>query len=246
MGRIIDAFTTVSFDEVVLSDLILKDFQNLNHLLLVLNKLNPAQFSKLLEKILAKLPNSFASFNFLDHKGIVLKSLISSSIQIALHKKNDTSWIVIVAQCFTKRLDRDFVNDYLIATIFDNNLNHTELGNSILIIAKEHLKKRVDSKPQIPENWSRPVPSSHSYTAVWDILKHFLQSPTEQIFDFKSLQANRSEMESAIANVTIDLDLETIRKGSPHTLRLTKNTNAYKVELKKWQQDCVLLKKLGW
>ena len=51
-------------------------------------------------------------------------------------------------------------------------------------------------------------------------------------------------MESAIRNVTIDLDLETIRKGSPHTLRLTKNTKAYKAELKKWEQDCVLMRKL--
>jgi hypothetical protein len=234
-------FSTVPFDEVIVDDAILTNLKNLNHLLTILNK---TQFSKVSEKVLEKLPNSLAGFNFLEYKNTDFKSLLTNCIQISQHKEKNTEWIAIVAQCFTKRLDRDFVNDYLIATILDNNLNPTALGKSILIIAKEHLENRVANKPQIPENWSRAVPNSHSYTKVWAILKVFLQSPTEQIFDFKSLQANRIEMESAIANVTIDLDKETIRKGSPHTLRLTKNTNAFKVELKKWEQDCVLLSEL--
>jgi hypothetical protein len=237
-------FPAVAFDEVVLDDAILTNTKNLNHLLTILNQLDPKEFSKLTEKVLAKLPNSLAGFNFLENKNALLKSLLYNCIQIAKHKEKDMNWIVIVNQCITKRLDRSYANDYLIATILDNNLNHTVLGNAILTIAKEHLENRVANKPQIPENWTRAVPNSHNYSNVWSILKDFLQSPTEQIFDFKSLQAHRSEMESAIANVTIDLDKETIRKGSPHTLRLTKNTKAYKVELKKWEDDCVLLKKL--
>ncbi len=238
------SFSTVPFDNVVLDDAILKNSKNLNHLLTILNRLNKAQFSKLSEKVLEKLPNILVGFNFLEHKGTTLKSLLSNCIQIAQFKEKDIIWIDTVAQYITQNLDRDFVNDYLIDTILVNNLKDTVLGNATLIIAKKHLENRVANKPQIPANWSRAVPQKTSYTKVWAILNDFLQSPTEQLFDFKSLQANRSEMESAIRNVTIDLDLETIRKGSPHTLRLTKNTNAYKVELKKWEQDCVLLGKL--
>ena len=55
----------------------------------------------------------------------------------------------------------------------------------------------------------------------------------------------RSQMESAIANVTIDLGTETIRKGSPHTLQLTKTQAAYEKALSKWQVDVELLNKLG-
>jgi hypothetical protein len=234
-------FPSELFDEVVLDDAILKNKKKLNHLLIILNT---TQFSKLSEKVLPKFPNALASFNFLEHKDSILKGLIFNCIQIAHQVEKDLVWVNLIAQCFTKKLDRDFVNDYLIKTVLDNNLKFTVLGNAILTIAKKHLEDRVASKPQIPENWSKAVPNSHNYSRVWAILKDFLQSPTEQIFDFKSLQANRSEMESAIANVTIDLDTETIRKGSPHTLRLTKNNNAYKAELKKWEQDCVLLRKL--
>lgn len=243
--ELLTGFSTVPFDDVVLDDAIMKNSKNLNHLLTILNRLNKAQFSKLSEKILEKLPNSLAGFNFLEHKGTTLKSLLSNCVQIAQFKEKDIIWIDTVAQYITQNLDRDFVNDYLIDTILVNNLKEMVLGNATLIIAKKHLENRVANKPQIPANWSRAVPQKTSYTKVWAILNDFLQSPTEQLFDFKSLQANRSEMESAIRNVTIDLDLETIRKGSPHTLRLTKNTNAYKVELKKWEQDCVLLGKLG-
>ncbi|MFV7234264.1 2OG-Fe(II) oxygenase [Flavobacterium sp. ZB4R12] len=242
--ELLTRFSTVPFDDVVLDDAIMKNSKNLNHLLTILNRLNKTLFSKLSKKVLEKLPNSLVGFNFLEHKGTILKSLLSNCIQIAQYKEKDTVWIASVAQCITQNLDRDFVNDYLIDTILVNNLKDTVLGNAILTIAKKHLENRVANKPQIPANWSRAVPQKSSYSKVWAILNNFLQSPTEQLYDFKSLQANRSEMESAIQNVTIDLDLETIRKGSPHTLRLTKNTNAYKVELKKWEQDCVLLGKL--
>lgn len=243
--ELLTRFSTVPFDDVVLVDAIMKNSKNLNHLLTILNRFNKTKFSKLSEKVLQKLPDSLADFNFLEHKNTILKSLLSNCIQIAQHKEKDSVWIESVAQCITQNLDRDFVNDYLIDTILVNNLKDNVLGSATLTIAKKHLENRVANKPQIPENWSRAVPQKTSYTKVWAILNDFLQSPTEQLFDFKSLQANRSEMESAIRNVTIDLDLETIRKGSPHTLRLTKNTNAYKVELKKWEQDCVLLGKLG-
>ncbi len=52
-------------------------------------------------------------------------------------------------------------------------------------------------------------------------------------------------MESAIINVTIDLRTETIRKGSPHTLRLIKTQDAYERELAKWKTDVDLLKKVN-
>ena len=51
-------------------------------------------------------------------------------------------------------------------------------------------------------------------------------------------------MEYAIKSVTIDLKMETIRKGSPHTLRLTKTQAAYERSLKKWEVDVELLKRL--
>jgi hypothetical protein len=59
---------------------------------------------------------------------------------------------------------------------------------------------------------------------------------------YAKVQSDRSAMESAIRNVTIDLDMETIRKGSPHTLKLTKNQANYNREMVLWNKDVALLR----
>jgi hypothetical protein len=51
-------------------------------------------------------------------------------------------------------------------------------------------------------------------------------------------------MLSAISNTVIDLKTETIKKGSPHTLRITKTQEAYHREMKKWEEDAALLNKI--
>jgi len=51
-------------------------------------------------------------------------------------------------------------------------------------------------------------------------------------------------MENAISNVVIDLKTETIRKGSPHTLRIIKTQEAYDKQMKKWGEDLELLNKV--
>jgi hypothetical protein len=47
-------------------------------------------------------------------------------------------------------------------------------------------------------------------------------------------------MEAAIKRVTINLKIETIRKGSPHTLRITKTQAAYE-KFAEWKKDAELL-----
>lgn len=58
-------------------------------------------------------------------------------------------------------------------------------------------------------------------------------------------QALRREMEHAIRSVSIDLSTETIRKGSPQTLRITKTQAAYERDLADWKQDSQLLKQVN-
>lgn len=107
------------------------------------------------------------------------------------------------------------------------------------------LQNLVNNKPLPPENWTRAMPETTSYKKQWHILKEFLASPTEQIFDYKIPQAERTMMENAIRSVTIDLKMETIKKGTPHTLRLTKTQDQYNRELKKWNEDVSLLEELS-
>ena len=48
-----------------------------------------------------------------------------------------------------------------------------------------------------------------------------------QIFDYRKAPVERTEMENAIRYVTIDIKTETIKKGTPHTLRLIKTQATY-------------------
>jgi len=50
-------------------------------------------------------------------------------------------------------------------------------------------------------------------------------------------------MERAIKQVTVDLKMETIRKGSPHTVRIIKTQADYESKLAEWKKDVALLKK---
>ncbi len=76
------------------------------------------------------------------------------------------------------------------------------------------------------------------------MLTPFLQSPTEKVFDYVKSERYRKSVESAIKYTEIDLKTETIRKGSPYTLRLTKTQVAHKKKHKQWKKDVELLKKL--
>jgi hypothetical protein len=243
--KLITNFADLGLSDLIHDNAILDSPKNTNHLLEVINNLDASLFSDFIKSALDKTADSISKFNFIELKSTFSKTIVVHLIELSIHKKNDPKWMTIIFDAITKRLDRTYVNVHLIEAILKNKLQKTELGMKILLLAKDHLTDRVINKPQVPGNWSRELPKTTSNRRVWNMLSDFIQSPTEQIFDFRSVQMNRSEMESAIRNVEIDLNMETIKKGSPHTLRLTKNTNSYQKKLKKWQEDCDLLKNLN-
>lgn len=171
--------------------------------------------------------------------------LISRTVALSQAKATDAAWIAATVQAFTRTLTRDYVNDVLVKTLFSLKNTDNPLVQALLVQCRNDLLQRVSNKPQPPADWSRPVPQEPKrYRKVWDTLADFLQSPTEKVFLYQKVAADRAEMEEAIANVKIDLDKETIRKGSPHTLKLTKNQANYERELAMWHTDEDLLKKV--
>ena len=120
----------------------------------------------------------------------------------------------------------------------------TKLAATLLLFCRRFLQQRVDQQPQPPANWSREVPATKYYQKQWQLLRTFFESPDQKVFDYRIAQKERSEMENAIQNVEIDLRMETIKKGTPHTLRITKTQAAYQKELKKWEEERVLLSKV--
>jgi hypothetical protein len=169
----------------------------------------------------------------------ITKVILKNVLELASYKAADNKWIKNTTNSFSRVLNREFVNTVLVPVILESG-NPSPLAKQIMAVCKDDLRSRVENKPQPPPDWSRPVPQNND-KRVWTILKAFLESPIEQTFDYQSIQADRTKMENAIRDVIIDLKMETIKKGSPHTLRITKTQAAYQISISKWMIDIALL-----
>ncbi len=152
-------------------------------------------------------------------------------------------WAANMDRILTGYDTRKYLNEVLVPVVLGLE-KQTPLATHLLSFGRNHLQDRVDHKPQPPANWSRSLPDVGYYASLWKVLEAFLLSPTEQVFDFRRVQQERSELESAIRNVQIDLRTETIKKGSPHTLRIVKTQAAYERQLAEWGEDVALLEKV--
>lgn len=163
-----------------------------------------------------------------------------------LEKKlpQDEAWVNAMATIITRCRERNYINNVLIAEIIQRK-QKTALAHKLLQICREDLQHRVNNKPQPPANWTRELPDTTGYAKQWAILASFLQSPYEEVFDLRKNQHEREALEQAIRGVTIDLKTETIKKGSPHTLRITKTKAAYHRQMKQWNEDVALLEKVN-
>ncbi len=171
------------------------------------------------------------------------KKVLRNVLLLSMLKPTDEAWLNDTSSAFTQVLTRSYVNEVLIGEILStDSYKKSELAKQLLEAGKVDLVQRINNKPQPPADWSRSMPQYREYhKKVWAILKDFIESPTQQFFDYTKVQAERSEMESAVGSVTIDLRMETIKKGSPHTLRLIKTQAAYEKDLANWRIDVSLL-----
>ena len=142
----------------------------------------------------------------------------------------------------TRSLPRKYVNEVLAAVLLGQKYKNNALAKALHAVCVYELRNRTAVKPTPPPNWTREVPKSDRHDkGIWEIPRPFLSSPTQQVFEYRKSEAYRQEMASVIGNVTIDLKMETIKKGSPYTLQLTKTQAAYERALKKWEEDVALL-----
>jgi hypothetical protein len=176
-------------------------------------------------------------------KPIIKKETWSNLLLLERKLPQTRAWATEMANLITTSRQRNYINDILVAEIIIQK-HRSPLSATVLKICREDLEQRVNSKPQPPANWSRALPDTKSDAKQWSILASFLRSPEESVFDYRKNQNERSELEHAINKVTVDLKMETIRKGSPHTLRITKTQAAYQRQMKHWNEDVVLLEKV--
>lgn len=198
------------------------------------------QLSDLMCEQVGKLPDYFAK----SQPSIQLsKTALADLFLIETRILPDQQWTNAISQVMTKHLDWAYIHTILVPQLLAEKKSgkiHTEL----LHYSQQYLQQRVDQQPKPPENWCRALPDTNTNSQVWEMLRAFMQSPTEQFFDYKKIQSERTMLENVIRNERVDLGMETIRKGSPHTLRLIKTQATYERQLDIWHQDVALLMKV--
>jgi hypothetical protein len=137
----------------------------------------------------------------------------------------------------------DYLEEVWAKALLDIN-NISPLIQKILDESISRYKLRVNNKPEPPKDWTRPIPQDTKFKKNWVILEPFMQSPTDQVFEYRRVQKERDDMEYTIRNSIADLKTETIRKGSPYTLVITKTQDHYLRQMKIWNHDCTVLEKL--
>jgi hypothetical protein len=152
----------------------------------------------------------------------------------------DSTWKAVLQSIISGYHDRKYIHFLLVPTLLECKARN-EFSSTLLSSCIEYLQSRAAAEPQKPTNWSRAVPKSQDYKEQWSMLRSFLESPTQDVFDFRKNQHERTQLENAINSVRIDLRSETIKVGSPHTLRIFKTMDAYHRELDQWHTDKRLL-----
>ncbi len=111
-----------------------------------------------------------------------------------------------------------------------------------------HLRGRIAAPLAPPSDWTRDNSTVSCRCPHCTALATFLTDPAHETWMFKAVQADRSHVESTIRNSTCDLDTETLRRGSPHTLVCTKNQASYQrrvLQRKKDLEDVARLERRG-
>lgn len=218
----------------------------LEQLLAILHSLsNTGEFRHLVDSQIKKLPHYFSALPInpeeaqLPATGPAFQDLF----WIEKRAPQDEAWVASMEGLLTGYRERNYINNVLAPQLLLLK-ERTALAGKLLFFCRHYLQERVNNLPQPPANWSRQVPATTYHKAQWKQLKEFLESPDEKVFDYRKNQSDRNDMEQAIRSVEIDLKTETIKKGSPHTLRITKTQAAYHREMKRWEEDRMLLDKI--
>lgn len=216
------------------------------HLLAILQALpTKSACSNLVDLQMRELPGYFSLLASTqgNNKPLITAQTLCAILNLESRLPQNQEWVKTMASKLNACNERSYVNTVLAREIISLN-SETALAYELLVTCRDDLQYRVNNKPQPPADWSRPVPDSPKYAGQWKLLAEFLQSPVLKVYDYRKNQQERDLMEHAIRHIDIDLSTETIKKGSPYTLRIIKTQAAYQRQLKEWNEDAALLKKV--
>jgi predicted 2-oxoglutarate/Fe(II)-dependent dioxygenase YbiX len=99
-----------------------------------------------------------------------------------------------------------------------------------------HLNTRIAESLEAPLDWTRPSGIGCKCQYCADLSK-FLADPDRESWTLRAAQQIRTHVEEALRRASADLDTETLRKGSPHSLIALKNQGSYQRRVVQRKQD---------
>jgi hypothetical protein len=244
--KLIDFFPSTITEKIfnlITQDITLAVAEQLLSVLRVLSA--TGKFNDLVISQMKKLPQYFSALPINSNKKEFPVTSIALREIFWLEKKmpQEETWVNDMNEIFLRHPERMYIHQVVVPQLLETTAP-TQLAHRLLLTCRHYLVERVNNPPQPPADWVRHMPSTNIHKVQWQLLKAFLESPDEEVFDYRKNQRERSEMESAIRSVVIDLRTETIKKGSPHTLRITKTQAAYHRDKKSWKEDAELLSEI--
>ncbi|MEM9984462.1 MAG: 2OG-Fe(II) oxygenase [Bacteroidota bacterium] len=179
---------------------------------------------------------------------IAIKQCLQHSFTMAAMQEQNAEWIATMTQALHRPRDRDqaYLERYLLPTLIDKSLPSSSLATALRAQVAERFEKEAGRKPVSPADWRMVVPEASSETGrkILNMLRPFLESPTEQIFRYQKSQQNRDLVAKTLRNHPLDLRFETERKGSPHILKIIKARSEYDRAMRNWQANQEWLERL--
>jgi hypothetical protein len=111
-------------------------------------------------------------------------------------------------------------------------------------VCLDHLRRRIALPLEPPRDWARPNRLTCRCADCRE-LGTFLVDPRQRQWRLKAAEARRAHVQENVRRASCDIDLETERSGSPHTLVAVKNQASYERRAKQRREDLEHVSALG-
>ncbi len=153
---------------------------------------------------------------------------------------NHIVWIKIekdLLDAIEVNINRNLVDKVFVPIIKNKDNTTSSFYSGIYDITISFLKLQTAAEPEKPATFKRFFPKLKNIGKLENVLLDFCSDETKNTLEIKEIQGIRDNYLNIISNLQLDITHETIKKGSPHTLILTKSVASYERDLIQYKTD---------
>jgi hypothetical protein len=127
--------------------------------------------------------------------------------------------------------------------LMESAVMHASAARRLRTTCLDHLHARAAETLEAPRDWRR-ASSIGCQCPHCRALSQYLVDPTQKVWILRAAASHRSHVEGAIKAAGCDLEVTTVRRGSPHSLVCTKNQASYERRVKQREDDLANIQRL--